>query len=163
MPHKIIVKPRGVIGTDVFTIQTAISLFAVDYNNNFLIVKWAENFSADCLITCYKFAEYRLPKKITSDTGLHAYMPQAGISKKFRDFLQEAEDQASNITITPASKQLTSGSMHKVCQMDNEEIYWYYTNISLALLQIRLLPGDPGFWVPPHYCLTDQLEDSFWE
>ena len=48
--HDIPGKPWEVIGVDMFTLNNKHYLCIVDYHNNFLIVKTAENMSADSVI-----------------------------------------------------------------------------------------------------------------
>ena len=64
-------RPWEVIGTGMFTLNNKHYLCTVYYHNKFSIIKKTEDVSAHSLILTCKviFAEYRLPKKIMSDSG----------------------------------------------------------------------------------------------
>ena len=70
------------ISADMFTLNNKHYLCIVDYHNKFPIIKKTEDLSADSLIlTCQIiYAEYRVPKKIISDSGGNF------VSDKFRTF-----------------------------------------------------------------------------
>ena len=59
------------IGVDMFTFNNKHYLCIVEYHSKFLIIKQAEDLSADSLILTCKiiFEEYGIPKKIMSDSG----------------------------------------------------------------------------------------------
>ena len=65
------VRPWEVIGTDMFTLNNKHYLCIVDCHSKFPVIKKTEDLSADSLILMCKeiLAEYRLPKKIMSDSG----------------------------------------------------------------------------------------------
>ena len=69
--HDIPVRPWGVIGTDIFTLNNTHYLCVVDYYSKFLIIKKTEDLSAESLILMCKviFAEHGLPNKIMTDSG----------------------------------------------------------------------------------------------
>ena len=76
------VRPWDVTGTDMFTLNNKHYLYIVDYHSKFSFFKKAEGLSTDSLILTCKviFAEYRIPKKIMSDSGGNF------ISDKFKTF-----------------------------------------------------------------------------
>ena len=64
-------RPWEVIGTDMFTLNNKHYLCIIDYHSKFPIIKKTAHLSAYSLILMCKviFAEYRLRKKIMSDSG----------------------------------------------------------------------------------------------
>ena len=80
--HVIPARPWDIIGTDMFTLNIKHYLCIVDYHNKFPVIQKTEDLSADSLIVMCKviFAEYRLPKKIMSDSGGNF------VSDKFKTF-----------------------------------------------------------------------------
>ena len=71
MHHDIPVRPWNAIDADMFTLNNKHYPSVVDYHSKFLIVKKTEDLSADSLILTCKitFVEYKLLKKIMSDSG----------------------------------------------------------------------------------------------
>ena len=59
------------IGADMFILNNKHYLCIIDYHSKFLLIKKIDDLSADSLLIMCKviFAEYRLPKKIISDSG----------------------------------------------------------------------------------------------
>ena len=80
--HDIPVRPWDMVGADMFTLNNKNYLCIVDYHSKFPIIKKTEDLSADCLVLTCKaiFAEYRIPKRIMSDSGDNF------ISEKFKNF-----------------------------------------------------------------------------
>ena len=76
--HDIPVRPWDVIGADMFTLNNKHYLCVVDYHSKFPIITKTEH---SLILTCkIIFAEYRIPKKIMSDSGGNF------ISDKFKTF-----------------------------------------------------------------------------
>ena len=69
--HDIPIRPWDIIGTDIFTLNNKHYFCVVDYHSKISIIKKAEDLLADSLILTCKviFAEYRIPRKIMSDSG----------------------------------------------------------------------------------------------
>ena len=80
--HDIPARPWEMIGADMFTLNNKHYLCIIDYHSKFPVIKKTEDLSADSLILLCKviFAEYRLPRKIMSDSGGNF------VSDKFRTF-----------------------------------------------------------------------------
>ena len=72
------------ISADIFTVNNKHYLCIVDYHSKFQIIKKTENLSADSLILTFKmiFAEYRIAKKIMSDSCSNFIQINSGPSVK---------------------------------------------------------------------------------
>ena len=80
--HTIPLRPREVLGADIFHFNNKNYLCIVDYHSKLPVIKRMEGLSAESLITTTKviFAEYGIPQKIMSGTGTNF------VSDKFRKF-----------------------------------------------------------------------------
>ena len=110
--HKIPVRLRESVGTDIFTNINKL------YHSKFSIVKQVEGFSTDTLIkTCKMFSEYRLPSKIVSDAGPNFLWEK---SKNFCKQLGLCHACHHYTTI----KVMDSRRIHKIYQKNYEKMSW---------------------------------------
>ena len=67
--HDIPMRPRNVIGADMFQLNNKNYLCIVDYHSMFSVIKRMEGLSAESLIAAVKiiFAEYGIPCRLMSD------------------------------------------------------------------------------------------------
>ena len=84
IPHDIPIRLWDVSSADMSTLNNKQYFCIVDYHSKFLIMKKPKDLSADSLILICKiiFAEYKVPRKIMSDSGGNF------ISDKFKTFCQ---------------------------------------------------------------------------
>ena len=106
--HNIPVRPWDVIGADMFTLDNKHYLYIVDYHSEFLIIKKTKVLSADSLILTCKiiFAEYRVPKKIMSDSGSNF-----------------VSDKSKTFCIISSSEQWRGGGMYKIYKVYTKEMF----------------------------------------
>ena len=71
-------KPWEIFGADIFSIDNETLLCIIDYYTKFPVMKRAERLSADDIIRTTKvlFAEFGLPKKFESDSGMRLVLHQ---------------------------------------------------------------------------------------
>ena len=76
--HDIPIRPRDMVGADMLTLNNKNYLCIVDYHSKFPIIMKTKDLSADSLILVCKaiFAEYRIPKRIMSDSSNNFILEQ---------------------------------------------------------------------------------------
>ena len=96
--HDIPLRPREVLGANIFHFNNKNYLYIVDYHSKSPVIKRMEGLSTESLIATTKviFAEYGIPHKLMSDAGTNF------ISDKFRKFCSRLNiKQAVSSAVSP--------------------------------------------------------------
>ena len=120
------------IGADMFILNNKHYLCIVDFHSKFQIIKKTENLSADSLISTCKiiFAEYRIPKKMMSDSRGNF------VSDKFKTFYKIANiEQAFSSSYHHQSNGQVEACI-KFVKCTLKKCFDFRSDLHMALLQI---------------------------